>query len=600
MFKRPHSTKTIAPLRSSDLRKLRDQLSLAFPPSRPYAKQVLPDGTLAAKASTHLDEPVTLYFSPAERAGLEPDPRLIRIGKGQDGLLVPTCYLFDLVPDLLPVLETAPQVVDNLQSGSALFTAGVSLRSLENLPESIRPGDLVAVVVYGHPETVVAVGTLGASKQELVKDDKKGKAVLTLHARGDFLWNSGSKVEQRRISSEPRSSSPAPSTASSSAKDSVDEAAAALASTKLTPSQARAPEPQDSPDSSPAAPPTPAEVDEILHDAVLRSIQLVAATSPFPLPASSFYSSHILPNRPVHVVPAQTDLKKSSYKKLSGLVKVAQKKGWLTSKDVKGETLIMSVNASHPDVDALRPYKTLAQQAASDAKAAAGSNGSDPTSTSSGSAGPTTGGSRSRGGANPGPGSSNGAQSGGDGGQAVVVEYLKPSSTTVKEILGHIPHERPTNDLYPPYVLKTLFTSYLSTHSLIHPNSPKHFTLVPSASPVPLSLESIAHQELVAGYLVSKHEKVETDFPDGVMTKDEGFKRFKGGFSPFWSLRTSSSGGDGTGDKVRKGSPPIVKVSIKNVGKRQVTLISGHEGWELFSSEELAEELKHKSASSTS
>lgn len=49
----------------------------------------------------------------------------------------------------------------------------------------------------------------------------------------------------------------------------------------------------------------------------------------------------------------------------------------------------------------------------------------------------------------------------------------------------------------------------------------------------------------------------------------------------------------------RKGSPPMVKIAIKTVGKRQVTLVSGHEAWGLFTSEELAEDLRHKAASST-
>jgi hypothetical protein len=69
----------------------------------------------------------------------------------------------------------------------------------------------------------------------------------------------------------------------------------------------------------------------------------------------------------------------------------------------------------------------------------------------------------------------------------------------------------------------------------------------------------------------------------------------------------------------RKGSPPVIKIAIKNVGKRQVTLVSGtslssfschhmadtwlqstgHEAWDLFTSEDFAEDLKHRSASST-
>lgn len=113
MFKRPLSAKTSSPLRSSDLRKLRDEVVRSFSlADSAAAKALLPDGTLSCKATTHLDEPCTLYLAPGG------DPRFFRVGKGSDGQLVPTCYAFDIRPDMLPVLATAEAVVENLVSGS--------------------------------------------------------------------------------------------------------------------------------------------------------------------------------------------------------------------------------------------------------------------------------------------------------------------------------------------------------------------------------------------------------------------------------------------------------------------------------------------------
>ena len=43
----------------------------------------------------------------------------------------------------------------------------------------------------------------------------------------------------------------------------------------------------------------------------------------------------------------------------------------------------------------------------------------------------------------------------------------------------------------------------------------------------------------------------------------------------------------------------MVRIAIKTVGKRMVTLISGHEPWGLFTADELAEDLRHRAASST-
>lgn len=118
MFKRPHTTKTSAPPKSSVGRKLRDQLLVNFPHLSPtQAKELLPEGFLVMKATSHLGEPVTIYL--AADSG---NPLFFRIGTSsatdQDDLLVPTCYAFDLVPDLLPILITAPQVVPNLVSGA--------------------------------------------------------------------------------------------------------------------------------------------------------------------------------------------------------------------------------------------------------------------------------------------------------------------------------------------------------------------------------------------------------------------------------------------------------------------------------------------------
>lgn len=111
MFKKAFTSKTSAPLRSSDARKTREEVARAFDISSSLAKELLPDGFLTMKASTHLDEPVRIYMAPNGNA------LFFRLGVDEGGL-VPTCYVFDLLPDLLPVLVTAPAVVANLVSGA--------------------------------------------------------------------------------------------------------------------------------------------------------------------------------------------------------------------------------------------------------------------------------------------------------------------------------------------------------------------------------------------------------------------------------------------------------------------------------------------------
>lgn len=199
-FKRPFHAQSRTPVRSSDLRRLRDALASQFTAlaDQPDALKRLTADLQVCKATTHLDEPCTLYTAP------NGDPRFFKL-EDQAPPLVPTCYATDLVPagTLLPVLGTAEPVVQNLISGSALFAAGVSPSHLAHLAAQtsppVRAGDLVGITVASDPtQRIVAVGYLAADPkdiQQLQEQDKGGRAVLTLHARGDFLWQSGSKVD---------------------------------------------------------------------------------------------------------------------------------------------------------------------------------------------------------------------------------------------------------------------------------------------------------------------------------------------------------------------------------------------------------------------
>lgn len=78
----------------------------------------------------------------------------------------------------------------------------------------------------------------------------------------------------------------------------------------------------------------------------------------------------------------------------------------------------------------------------------------------------------------------------------------------------------------------------------------------------------------------------------GCMTREEALKRIrKDGCTGYWALRRGKNGEESVKCvqmsllrqarlltclvACRKGSPPMIKVAIKNVGKRQVTLVSG-------------------------
>ena len=136
------------------------------------------------------------------------------------------------------------------------------------------------------------------------------------------------------------------------------------------------------------APLSTGDVDRLLRQALLQAIAKIQPGS-LPLPASSLYSAHVLPNRPA-TAASGVEIKKSSYKNLSKWMKALAKEGLLTGKEVKGEWMVMTVAKNHAEsvqshcyrlnktqltcvssrVQGLHSFKTVAQ-AQSAAQAAA-------------------------------------------------------------------------------------------------------------------------------------------------------------------------------------------------------------------------------------
>ena len=104
------------------------------------------------------------------------------------------------------------------------------------------------------------------------------------------------------------------------------------------------------------------EIDEwlkkSLYHALVFKIKSENASSILPLSASSFYSAYIMPCRPLDV-GAEIDIKKSSWKKLQKFLKAMDKAGLLKTKEQRGETMVISINYSHPGLQDLRKYKTM-------------------------------------------------------------------------------------------------------------------------------------------------------------------------------------------------------------------------------------------------
>lgn len=96
MFKKPvASLKSFSPLRSSDKRRLRDEILASFPelkemetpiPDTPINTVITPEGLLSAKYTSYIEEPGTMYTD------AEGTPLWFKIScSKKETLIVPSC-----------------------------------------------------------------------------------------------------------------------------------------------------------------------------------------------------------------------------------------------------------------------------------------------------------------------------------------------------------------------------------------------------------------------------------------------------------------------------------------------------------------------------
>ncbi|KAH7908853.1 hypothetical protein BJ138DRAFT_1115485 [Hygrophoropsis aurantiaca] len=354
MFKKPlGNIKTSAPLRSSDRRKLKQRIVNAFSLSSEDGDLLVPEGIMSIKFSTHLDEPGVAYLAP------DGDPLWFTIGKGEADL-IPTVYTLWKKPTLLPFLSTPSAVIPVLIGGADLMIPGV----VQHMPALVQ-AQLVTVTQYTRDHNSVgpplAVGRMAVNGAALSQEGAKGKAVNILHTWKDNLFEMGKKsdppeaiiiTENPQVSSEEHGS-----------RENGDEDEPKGGIPEATSSTS-----QDAPAESlePSGPPlSKEEVSSILHSSLLQAIRTsLSSVSPsaYPIPASTFYSSHILPSRPAFFSPTPStpvDIKHSSHKSLTAFLKSAEKDGLLKLKDMKFDVLVLGVIPKHKDVEAHRVYTSL-------------------------------------------------------------------------------------------------------------------------------------------------------------------------------------------------------------------------------------------------
>ncbi|KAJ4481150.1 eukaryotic translation initiation factor SUI1 family protein [Lentinula aciculospora] len=569
MFKKPvNDWKTSSPLRTSDRKKLKLRVVSTFSISTEEADVLVPEGILSIKFKSHLNEPGVAYLAPDG----DHDPLWFTLGKGSDlqqqDALIPTVYTLWKNYKLLPFLSTPKAVIPILSGGADLMIPGVV-----HCPQSLNKGQLVSIRKYERVDmngTVssmlsppLAVGRMAVGSDQLEDSgQEKGKAVFVLHAWKDHLWELGSKgdvpadvpikIENDKEAEDPGEEADDGSTTPTDAPEDADTIEATESTSNVTA--------QDT-----SITYTPDEVSQLLRMSLIQVIAQSLGSLPaptFPIPATLFYTNHILPNRPTspeavilpssssapeddspsNELPSNPDpytitIKSSSFKSLSAFLKYAEKSGLITTKPLQKHSaqtdmLITAVNALHADVQTHRPFPTIGEAEAKAARKAARQEKELRSAASL---------------------------------ELEIRELWKPYLTSVElfEAMG----ESPSN-LYTSPEVRSLLNSYFAVHQLVNPHDQAYINLdrVLTLCVAPKS-KSKSSKNRPEAELELQQAQVE------FMRRDEAINKVLQNMQNWYEVK--SAGEDGV-TKKGKISPVQVKMKTRQ-GRRVSTLITGFE-----------------------
>ncbi|KAG0239301.1 hypothetical protein BGW41_007786 [Actinomortierella wolfii] len=584
MFKKPFATiKSFSPLRSSDRRRLRDEVLATYPSlaaknasqraqastdseppqqaqensDAPSLQSIItPEGLQSAKFTSYIEEPGTIYTDP------QGTPLWFRVrsaGRKNDTVLIPSVYMLWRIPDFLPSLLTWNPVVDKLKNGADLMLPGVIVSAGVEIPV-LEEGAIVAVKARGN-KYPLAVGFMAAPTSVLTASRAspaapKGKAVHILHVHDDHLWAMGTKeslpddwasILPVAVDNDYETESEDGDDAEQNA-DEIERAEDAALADKTTsalnlddqqPTEGEADERQDQASSTtetaPAEPEkqalTVAEVDKFLHEALLQALKFklteAQAKELLPMNSSILYDSYILPCR-ARGRASEADIKRSSWKKVAKWLKTVEKQGLIKCKEMKGELVLNAVSWQHPQLKAFSGHKTVETQQ-QQLKQAASSSSTEA--------------------------SSHQNKAGGSAGSIKVIEGHRPSGSSVIffETIG-----QPLDHCYSPAELKTLLAAYIKEKLLADPKNQRFIVL----------------DEVLAHALGKKGESVDR------IPRDHGVERLTNNMTVFHAILMGNE--DPKEVKYVKGAvKPVQMIQEIRTGRKTATRISGLEHFKM-------------------
>ncbi|KAJ9500137.1 hypothetical protein H2202_004528 [Exophiala xenobiotica] len=410
MFKKKPQIKNVSPLRSSDRRKLADQIIADYKvhvptlaeidPSAPTEEgkaatassnptpalssirtSLIPETCLSARFTTHAGANATLV-SGTVYVGAYPgqEERILWIQYGKDSRLYPTVYTLWHNPGIVPLLHTPDFVVEKLRTGADLMTPG--LFGGPPWPEAAKPGAVVAVAALERPSVPVWVGTCKIDISSLGRvQGTKGAAIEGVHWEGDEIWNwshtgSGGRVAPDRIEDWELEIKGAEEGVAELDLD-EDEDAQEDGGVALDPTTTADQNGQDvaigstehhGVEREPEQEPTTAEVDEAFLQAFIYAAHNAKKEGEpphygidFPIQPSFLIANMVQPH--LRFPNQHYTIKKTSWKNTKKFIKYLDKSMLVKSKDRNGgETVILDIDFEDERIRSFTPYKLPKQK----------------------------------------------------------------------------------------------------------------------------------------------------------------------------------------------------------------------------------------------
>ncbi|KAF1814564.1 hypothetical protein P152DRAFT_480727 [Eremomyces bilateralis CBS 781.70] len=591
MFKKKPNIKPLSPIRSSDRRKIAEQIISDWKLEKPL-EDGADEATKAAAAAAHIalrnslvpENSQSARFMSTIGPELSPISGTIYVGshKGAEPRVLwfkykdrmyPTVYTLWQNPKIIPLLHTPDIVVEKIQGGASLMTPGLAGPPF---PSNATKGSIVAIASWDTPSVPMAVGTCVIDVSILTRvQGTKGHAVEPVHWYGDELWDwSPNGIPGKKSPEELESWLQEEDTA-----DGVTQLTEELeledtdGGVPLTDEQndgnnGEAPEPGrqeddegEEPDDAPRRPQreyTTQEIDEVFRKAFVCGVHHYKRLNEgqstygltFPLSATFTMSSLIQPFLPIfdEADANAFQIKKTSWKTLKKFINHLGKQNILLSKTFgggSGETVILDIDFNDEAIVKFRPYslpKKKKPNQEADGKAGSSSSGNQ---------------------------------------QLKLTTFYRPKSN----ISAIFPGET-SKAFYTRSQLRHDLDAYITANALGDTKNPRLVKFDP----------------VIASLFNGSNATDAKTLAAGGVPRDALATRLENSCNTFWALHPNSMAPDDvpTTIKPKAGTPPKVTIILEQrAGNKVVTRITGIEPYGIRA-QSLADELRKLCASSTS